>query len=429
MAQRTTIVVRSPSKVIKMLVCSINDSKGINSMLSVIVPVYNCEEYLRRCVDSILEQTEKSLEIILVDDGSTDHSGLICDSYMKSESTVKVIHKENGGLISARIAGVKAATSDWIGFVDSDDYIDNSMYRELLDVARKYECDLVSSGIIKKKDGEEKEEILLDHFSEGLYNNLEKDIFPTMIYDFDYDDFGLYCNLVNKIFRRDLLLSVYQSLDTSVTYGEDAATLYKYCLRCNSIYILKSAFYYYCIRNNSMSDNKHPELAQNTYKVFYSLKNDFISHRCRNDLMRQLKRYIFNIEMHYLEKCFDINPGVLNEWKFCYPEDVLDHKFVIYGAGGCGQALFHEIRRKKKDCNLVAWADKAPEKSRRQIDYDVVGVEDLKDYDFDYIIIAIKDKVLADDIGKDLSSRFDISYERFVFCDCEEESFFSKALF
>ena len=100
----------------------------MENIVTVIVPVYNVENYLQQCIDSIIGQSYKYLEIILVDDGSTDGSGKICDEYANQDNRIKVIHKQNGGLVSARKAGLKEATGKYIAFVDSDDWIDTDMY-------------------------------------------------------------------------------------------------------------------------------------------------------------------------------------------------------------------------------------------------------------------------------------------------------------
>lgn len=114
--------------------------------ISVIVPVYNKEEYLERCVKSLLSQTYENIEIILVNDGSTDNSGTLCDKLKSEDARIKVIHKENGGLSSARNAGIAVATGDYIGFVDSDDSVDENMYEALLKGAKKYDADIALSG-------------------------------------------------------------------------------------------------------------------------------------------------------------------------------------------------------------------------------------------------------------------------------------------
>ena len=100
--------------------------------ISVIVPVYNTEKFLNNCIESILNQTHKNLEVIIIDDGSTDNSPAICDEYAKKDSRVKVIHKENGGVSSARNAGLDIASGEYIGFIDGDDVIEPDMYHFLL---------------------------------------------------------------------------------------------------------------------------------------------------------------------------------------------------------------------------------------------------------------------------------------------------------
>ena len=110
----------------------------MNSLISVIVPVYNVEDYLDRCIESIINQTYKNLEIILVDDGSTDSSGKKCDEYALRDGRIKVFHKENGGVSSARNMGLDIATGDYIGFVDSDDLLEHNMYEMLLNNAEKH---------------------------------------------------------------------------------------------------------------------------------------------------------------------------------------------------------------------------------------------------------------------------------------------------
>ena len=104
----------------------------MSGVISVIIPVYKAEEYLERCVDSVLAQTYSNLEIILVDDGSPDNSGQICDRYAEKDSRVKVIHKKNGGVSSARNAGLDVATGEFVAFVDSDDFIAPDMYEKLM---------------------------------------------------------------------------------------------------------------------------------------------------------------------------------------------------------------------------------------------------------------------------------------------------------
>ena len=113
-----------------------------------IVPVYNVEAYIERCVDSIRKQTLADIEIVLVDDGSPDRSGEMCDAWALEDNRIKVVHKENGGLTSAWKAGVEAATADYVGFVDSDDWIDEDMFERLYASAEKYNSDMAICGLV-----------------------------------------------------------------------------------------------------------------------------------------------------------------------------------------------------------------------------------------------------------------------------------------
>lgn len=124
-----------------------------NSKISIIVPVYNVEHELSRCVDSILNQSYTNIEVILVDDGSTDRCPSICDAFVMKDRRVRVIHKPNGGLSSARNAGLREASGDWILYVDSDDYILNDSCERLIAVGAKYDCDIVSADAIREFNG------------------------------------------------------------------------------------------------------------------------------------------------------------------------------------------------------------------------------------------------------------------------------------
>ena len=119
-----------------------------NELISIIVPIYNVQKYLDRCMKTLLNQTYRNIEIILVDDGSTDSSGDICDEYAQIDARIKVIHKENGGLSSARNAGLDVCTSggELIAFVDSDDWVDSTMYEEMYEKAEKEDADIAGKG-------------------------------------------------------------------------------------------------------------------------------------------------------------------------------------------------------------------------------------------------------------------------------------------
>ena len=124
----------------------------MNTMISIIIPVYKVEKYLDKCIKSIVSQTYSNLEIILVDDGSTDNSGMICDKYKEKDKRIIVIHKKNGGLSDARNAGIKIFTGECVTFIDSDDYVSSNMIMSMLDVLEKTSSKLVQCEFIKGQD-------------------------------------------------------------------------------------------------------------------------------------------------------------------------------------------------------------------------------------------------------------------------------------
>lgn len=200
-------------------------------LISVIVPVYNAEKTLRDCVDSILNQEYKNFEILLVDDGSKDSSPSICDEYASKDERVKVFHKPNGGVSSARNLGIDYAKGEWITFVDSDDYISESYF----DVVYKCNYDLITIPYRWVKDTE----ISVDH---------RTDDFCELC---NYDDIRSFLNnfLTTMIFRAPSALFFKKELLYSLRYnetmkvGEDTCFVHEYLLRLKSIYCSRNSFY------------------------------------------------------------------------------------------------------------------------------------------------------------------------------------------
>ena len=120
---------------------------SMEKMLTIVVPVYNVQKYIYKCEDSILSQTYKNIEVILVDDSSPDECGTICDKYAEKDKRVRVIHKKNGGLSSARNSALDIANGDYVGFVDSDDWIEPTMYEEMVQFLEDENCDMVECAI------------------------------------------------------------------------------------------------------------------------------------------------------------------------------------------------------------------------------------------------------------------------------------------
>ncbi|OTP26705.1 glycosyltransferase family 2 protein [Enterococcus mundtii] len=208
--------------------------------ISIIVPVYNVEKYLRNCVDSILNQTFKNFELILVDDGSLDDSGKICDEYVKKDKRVRVLHKENGGLSSARNAGIEYAHGRYLGFIDSDDYIEPDMYELLYNNMVHEDADLSICGIYDVYEGKEpikktriKEIVPSD---EALLLILQGNIISV--------------HAVNKLYKKELFNNLRYPVGK---YHEDSFIIVDLLDNCKKVAIDSTQKYYYVHRLGSIN--------------------------------------------------------------------------------------------------------------------------------------------------------------------------------
>ena len=216
--------------------------------LSVIVPVYNTEKYLRECVDSILAQTFTDFELILVDDGSTDGSGPICDDYAAKDQRVRVIHQENGGITVARKSGVRIARGEYVTFVDSDDWIDRTMYQTML---AQGSADIVICNMIRARRNGMSE--LNCCVNPGWYDKqkLTDHFYPVMLFDFDRCQPSVHPSLCNKLIRCEIIRNVINHVADGITYGEDALCSYACMLDAAVIHVIDQGLYYY--RENPQS--------------------------------------------------------------------------------------------------------------------------------------------------------------------------------
>lgn len=392
----------------------VNGGSMKKTLISVVVPVYNTEAFLPKCVESILHQTYQNLEIILVDDGSTDKSLAVCEEFRLRDKRVKVLHKERGGQTSARKHGLMAARGEMIAFVDSDDWIEPDMYEKLISCYEETGCDMVSSGFIRDYAVTGQTVCVLDNYEEALYENLEEEIYPTMLYNDGSQGHGICRALWNKLFKRDRLTSVFEKISDRVFYGEDALTLYSYCMRIKSIYILRKAFYHYNVRQGSTCSVSDERLLYNNFLLYSGLREVFMEAANPYALMRQLKRYVFSLEFHNLKYLYRIDAGSLGLWEFSYPDELFDRKFVLYGAGGCGQALFRRIYRMRKEGNMVTWLDKEAAGRTEECDYHIGYPDTLPGLEYDILIVAMKDEHTARQVMESLQKEYAVEKDKLI---------------
>lgn len=230
--------------------------------LSVVIPIYNVERYLNRCIKSVVETNYQNLEIILVDDGSKDNCPKICDEWADRDRRIKVIHKPNGGLVSARKAGLKIATGEFVTYVDGDDWVEAQIY----DVLNLYDVDLIVEGFIL--DTENHCVKVKNKLGKGYYvdDNLKK-ICKNMILDKNRE-FILYPNVWNKIFRRKKLLRFQIDVPDSLTLGEDVAVTYRYLLDAKNMVVVDECYYHYIQNPNSMTKIKDIKYLEKSFVLF-----------------------------------------------------------------------------------------------------------------------------------------------------------------
>ena len=224
--------------------------------LSVIIPVYNVENYLRRCLDSVLNQQLKDIEVLLIDDGSTDNSGNICDEYEKKDERIKTIHKENGGLSSARNVGIREATADFITFIDSDDWIALDIYKYAMELQEKKNADIVQFAFEKvysESCGEKNLEIQCREYD-------GKELIPC-IYQ---NNTPISISAWDKVYRKELFTD---NMYTENRIFEDTLLMPKLLFKAGKVFISNKIGYYY-YQQNSNSITKTYQLWQLTDRIY-----------------------------------------------------------------------------------------------------------------------------------------------------------------
>ena len=211
------------------------------NLISIIIPIYNVEQYLRQCLDSVVNQTYKNLEIILIDDGSTDNSGKICNEYALKDNRIKVIHKENGGVSSARNSGLNVAKGDYIGFVDGDDIISRDMYEVLLNTMIETNSQLVVCNWFKEKE---------NNWVEN--KNFPKEQILTTNEALESFWWCMYC--WNKLFDRKILKFI--RFSETCGFGEDTLYCLNVLQNLKKVICINQAKYYYRVNQNSASRSR-----------------------------------------------------------------------------------------------------------------------------------------------------------------------------
>ncbi|WP_047546754.1 glycosyltransferase family 2 protein [Psychroserpens sp. Hel_I_66] len=356
-----------------------------NIKISVIVPVFRIEKYLPTCVVSLLEQSFHDFELILVDDGSQDSSPQICDDFAKKDSRIQVIHKENGGLLSARKEGLKNASGKYIAFVDGDDWVDKYYLDTLFKLAEANDADLVETGHFREFDG--KIETIKPKLA-GVYNakDIATEIMPKAIYNGDFCEHGISTYVWNKLFKRELLELILFDVPNDIVMGEDAAITYSYLAISKGLVISKIPLYYYRQRFDSIVKSiEDPQTEFYRLGLLMSFLKTKLSHILDSEILNnQIKLYLYS---QILVRCGGI---ILND-----EGDIIFNPFVkakrhskivVYSSGSFGQHIL-STNKKTDFFEIVKWIDLDFHKLNINGN-SVQPISSIKNDEFDFLIIA-----------------------------------------
>lgn len=360
--------------------------------LSVVIPVYNKEQYLEDCLKSILCQTKKDIEVIIIDDGSTDKSGQICDDYAISDKRVRVFHQVNSGPILARKRGIEESMGDYITFVDADDLVKEDSFS----FAEKYikqGIDIICFAITRYGNGWEQDSAY--RFREGVYSRYEitNEIFPQMIWHKE-SGFGIDPSLCTKIINKSIIKQAYDELeDTSFHYGEDMAVVYNAISKANTLCISNISYYLHRQKEkgNRIAYFEDKLFFVKLFRLYCVLRNQFIDYPI---IIEQIDSfYVYSIQ--FRERCVS---NKIQQVKYLFPFDKVNKgdRIVLYGAGDIGKEYYEELSLIEY-CRVVLWVDKD---YLEIADDRIKNPQEITNTEYDTIVIAIKNEKTKESVVK-----------------------------
>ncbi len=257
--------------------------------VSLIIPIYNTEKYLRRCLQSALNQTYKNMEVICIDDGSTDASGKIVDEFEQNYSNIKVIHQENRGESAARNTGLQLATGDYIGFLDCDDWIELDMYEKLVMAMELKKVDLVTAGWFIER-GEES--ILVRNRKKVSDDPFDREQFLRYLYE--RDSYRCFAYMWNKLYKKSILQDAAGNMmifDESLSLGGDVLYLAKIALNTNRVCYVDIPYYHYFQRADSGCHTVKLKNRQDWLKAYEIIINEFTKKEIDEYVVKYVKRF------------------------------------------------------------------------------------------------------------------------------------------
>ncbi|MBZ0312897.1 glycosyltransferase [Clostridium butyricum] len=357
-------------------------------LISIIIPVFNVEKYLERCINSLIHQTYKYIEIILVNDGSTDYSGDICNKYANLDKRITVIHQSNMGRVKARKIGFDKSHGEYVTFVDADDWVEVNTYKEVITYIKFNDIDIISYGLVE--EFQEYKITRMNKIKENIYIGEElKDLYKKIICKDTFFEWMVSPSLCNKIFKRELLKkSIFNTMDERITYGEDFLINLSCYLNMEKILFLDICPYHYA-QNNYINGFENIVVSDISVKCLYKSINEIIENSVYKEYFRdQLNLYFWFILL--LRKYEKISS---NEFLFPIEDIKKNSRIILYGAGEFGISVCKYIK-KSNAFKLNGWVDKNYNTASKKKMY-VEQVNSIKDKSYDFIFISILNEKIA----------------------------------
>lgn len=365
--------------------------------VSVVVPIYNAEKGLADCLDRLIRQSYQNIEIILVDDGSTDNSLDICNDYKNKDSRVKAFSLEHAGPVCARRYGVQIAGGPLITFVDADDLPAEGLIEKLVKGVVTPEVDLVTSGYVDEETGAE----IFDDVPRGVYETEEeKKVIYSRIMMNNVQRDGILPFQWGKLFRTDLALQVYKEVDDQIWIGEDREFTRRYLLRSRAVHVTDTCEYLKRYEEKSLSRSQRDFFLLNVIRNYVSLKGAFERHPGKELLMKSLNRWVYDVMIGDMKRWGVLQSVGFINFIFPFYTIVCNKKTALYGAGEVGQSYYNQLKKWGR-CLLAIWVDKNYEKYQ-YLGEDIKPVTELDTTEFDYVIVAVASESVAEEIKSEL---------------------------
>ena len=314
----------------------------VNECITIIVPVYQSAGYIGKCLDSIIAQTYPDIQIIVVDDGSTDGTGEICDEYARKYDNIEVVHTSNNGPVRARWEGLNKAKGKYVGFVDSDDYVSPEMFEGLYSEIIESDADFVHSWFKTIENGEEKYEIAPYADCIEVNNDVEKE--EVIIKLFFEKGKRLSPSMWSKLYRRDFAIANYRYIPETLKYGEDVLFLFACIANSKKIKIVSDVYYNYIVRENSLSHIDDKAKMYNEIGLLCYLEN--LNEKLEYPISREYFFEWFRSEsFRFLNRAVNGGCGSIRENQF-YIKDInryKDKSIAIYGMGMVGRDYLEQM--------------------------------------------------------------------------------------